>query len=457
MHIHILGICGTFMGGIALIAKQAGHKVTGSDQNVYPPMSDELQRTGIELYQGYGAEQLDCKPDLIVVGNVMKRGMSVVERMLDERWPYVSGPSFLEDLILRKKTVLAVAGTHGKTTTTAMLTWILEVAGKQPGFLVGGVPENFGYSARISDSEYFVIEADEYDCSFFDKRSKFVHYHPNVAILNNLEYDHADIFASVKDIEKQFHQMIRIMPRSGVVIYPAQDQNLQEALQMGLWSQSIAVGTTDCPYKFALLQDDGSSFTLTDTSESKEVIYEVHLSTTGVHNARNAFMAMLAAQRVGVDFATATAALHTFKMPKRRMELVGKIGDVHVYDDFAHHPTAIATTIDGLRRHLGEKARIVCVFEPRSNSMKMGANREYLGAAFKDADEIFVYHPETVNWDMSILKKDCPKPLHVIEGTTQELIEKVVAATDDHTTIIVMSNGGFENVKGRLVTALQQR
>lgn len=457
MHIHILGICGTFMGGIALIAKQAGHKVTGSDQNVYPPMSDELQQAGIELYQGYGAEQLDCKPDLIVVGNVMKRGMPVVERMLDERWPYVSGPGFLEDLILRKKTVLAVAGTHGKTTTTAMLTWILEVAGKQPGFLVGGVPENFGYSARSSDSEYFVIEADEYDCSFFDKRSKFVHYHPNVAILNNLEYDHADIFASVKDIEKQFHQMIRIMPSSGTVIYPAQDQNLQDALQMGLWSQSIAVGAADCPYKFALLQDDGSSFTLTDTTEGPEVTYEVHLPTTGVHNAHNAFMAMLAAQRVGVDFATATAALQTFKMPKRRMELVGNIGDIHIYDDFAHHPTAIATTIEGLRRHLGDAARIVCVFEPRSNSMKMGANREYLGAAFKDADEIFVYHPETVHWDMSILEKDCPKPLHVVEGTTQELIEKVVAATDEHTSIIVMSNGGFENVKGRLVTALQQR
>ena len=456
MHIHILGICGTFMGGIALIAKQAGHKVTGADQNVYPPMSDELQKAGIEIYQGYGAEQLDCKPDLIVVGNVMKRGMPVIERMLNERWNYVSGPGFLEDLYLRQKTVLAVAGTHGKTTTTAMLTWILEVAGKNPGFLIGGVPENFGYSARGSESEYFVIEADEYDCSFFDKRSKFVHYHPNIAILNNLEYDHADIFDSVRDIQKQFHQMVRIMPSNGTVIYPAHDQNLQGALDMGLWSQSIAVGAQDCPYQFTLLQEDGSSFSLTDTTVSPAQTYQVVLPATGVHNAHNAFMAMLAAHRVGVDFAIAVEALQSFKMPKRRMELVGTIGDIHVYDDFAHHPTAIATTIDGLRHHLGEKARIVCVFEPRSNSLKMGANREFLGAAFKDADEVFVYHPETVHWDMSILERDCPKPLHIIAESTQKLIEEVVAACDEHTSIIVMSNGGFENVKGRLVEALQQ-
>lgn len=455
MHIHILGICGTFMGGIALIAQQSGHKVTGSDQNVYPPMSDELQKAGIEIYQGYGAEQLDSKPDLIVVGNVMKRGMPVIERMLNERLNYVSGPAFLEDLYLRHKTVLAVAGTHGKTTTTAMLTWILEVAGKKPGFLVGGVPENFGYSARSSESEYFVIEADEYDCSFFDKRSKFVHYHPNIAILNNLEYDHADIFDSVHDIQKQFHQMVRIIPQNGTVIYPDADQNIQGALKMGLWSQSIAVGAADCPYKFALEKSDGSVFTLTDTTVEPSAVYTVELPATGVHNAHNAFMAMLAAHRVGVDFATAVSALASFKMPKRRMELVGTIGDIHVYDDFAHHPTAIATTIEGLRRHLGDEAHILCVFEPRSNSLKMGANRELLGAAFKDADEVFVYHPDTVHWDMSIMERDCPKPLHIIEHSTEDLIKAVVAATRKNSSIIVMSNGGFENVKGRLVAALE--
>ncbi len=458
MHIHILGICGTFMGGIALIAQHAGHKVTGSDQNVYPPMSDELQKAGIEIYQGYGAEQLDSKPDLIVVGNVMKRGMPVIERMLNERLNYVSGPGFLEEHYLRQKTVLAVSGTHGKTTTTAMLTWILEAAGLNPCFLVGGVPENFGYSARATDSEYFVIEADEYDCSFFDKRSKFVHYHPNVAIINNLEYDHADIFASVADIQKQFHQMVRIIPSEGTVIYPAHDANVQGVIDMGLWSHGLAVGADDCPYRFTLLAPDGSRFSLTDTSAPQgEQVYEVSLPCTGVHNAHNAFMAMLAAKRVGVDFTTSAQALQSFKMPKRRMELVGTIGDIHVYDDFAHHPTAIATTIDGLRQHLGPQKRIVCVFEPRSNSMKMGANREYLGAAFKEADEIFVYKPDIVHWDMSILQHDCPKPLHIVEHSTEELIAQVVKAVDEHTSVIVMSNGGFENVKGRLVEALQQR
>ncbi len=465
MHIHILGICGTFMGGIALIAKQAGHKVTGSDQNVYPPMSDELAQAGIEIYQGYGAEQLDCKPDLIVVGNVMKRGMPVIERMLNERMRYVSGPGFLEELYLREKTVLAVSGTHGKTTTTAMLTWILEACGKNPGFLVGGVPENFGYSARGSDSEYFVIEADEYDCAFFDKRSKFVHYHPNIAIINNIEFDHADIFNSIEDIKKQFHQMVRIVPQNGCVLYPSNDANAVATINMGLWSKGLAVGDAvsqvsgvnpehRCPYELKLLSEDGSHFVVHDTVNDM-VVCECKLDAMGIHNAHNAFMAMLAAHEIGISFTDSAAALATFKMPKRRMELVGSVGDIKVYDDFAHHPTAIATTLEGLRRRLGDEARIVCVFEPRSNSMKMGANREQLGASFKDANEVFVYHPDTVHWDMSCLVKDCPRPLHIVEGTTQSLIDQVVDACDEHTTVVVMSNGGFENVKGRLVQALE--
>lgn len=455
MHIHILGICGTFMGGIALIAKQAGHKVTGSDQNVYPPMSDELREAGIEIYQGYGAEQLDIKPDLIVVGNVMKRGMPVIERMLSERLDYVSGPGFLEDLYLRKKTVLAVSGTHGKTTTSAMLTWILEANNLNPGFLIGGIPENFGYSARSSDSEYFVIEADEYDCSFFDKRSKFVHYHPNIAIINNIEFDHADIFNSIEDIQKQFHQMIRIIPEDGCVIYPAQDQNVVATIKKGLWAKGLAVGDSSCPYSLKVLKEDGSAFAVLD-SKTGEQLTTCELQATGLHNAHNAFMALLAAHEVGIDFKDGAKALASFKMPKRRMELVGQIGEIKVYDDFAHHPTAIATTIEGLRKHIGDKTRIVCVFEPRSNSMKMGANRDLLGASFKDADEIFVYHPDTVHWDMSILERDCPKPLHVVNGTTAELIEQVVQKCDPSTQVIVMSNGGFENVKGRLVEALKQ-
>lgn len=454
MHIHILGICGTFMGGIALIAKQAGHKVTGSDQNVYPPMSDELKEAGIEIYQGYGAEQLDVKPDLIVVGNVMKRGMPVIERMLDERLNYVSGPGFLEELYLRSKTVLAVAGTHGKTTTTAMLTWILEYAQKNPGFLVGGIPENFGYSARGTDSEYFVIEADEYDCAFFDKRSKFVHYHPNIAIINNIEFDHADIFNSIEDIKKQFHQMVRIIPSSGSVIYPASDANVVDTIKKGLWSKPLAVGDESCPYVLKINSADGSSFEVHD--KQAHSLCSVKLKATGMHNAHNAFMALLAAHEVGVDFKLGAQALAEFKMPKRRMELVGEIGSIKVYDDFAHHPTAIATTIEGLRKHVGEDKRIVCVFEPRSNSMKMGANSELLGMSFKDADEVFVYQNEAVSWDMSILERDCPKPLHIVATSTADLIEQVVKACDDNTYVIVMSNGGFENVKGRLVSALEQ-
>lgn len=456
MHIHILGICGTFMGGIALIAQQAGHKVTGSDQNVYPPMSDELKAAGIEIYQGYGAEQLDCKPDLIVVGNVMKRGMPVIERMLDERMNYVSGPQFLEELYLRAKTVLAVSGTHGKTTTTAMLTWILEANGRNPSFLVGGIPENFGYSARATSSEYFVIEADEYDSAFFDKRSKFVHYHPNIAIINNIEFDHADIFSSIEDIKKQFHQMVRIIPSSGTVIYPVSDANAVATINQGLWSHGLAVGADDCPYFMELDAADGSAFSVFERATGQKLC-AVRLAATGVHNAHNAFMALLAAHAIGIDLPDGAAALATFKMPKRRMELVGTIGDIKVYDDFAHHPTAIATTLEGLRQSVGPKRRIVCVFEPRSNSMKMGANREFLGASFAAADEVFVYHNEAVHWDMSILERDCPKPLHIVATNTQDLIDAVVKATDEHTTVVVMSNGGFENVKGRLVAALQER
>lgn len=445
------------MGGIALLAQQAGYKVTGSDQNVYPPMSDELKTAGIEIYQGYGAEQLDSHPDLIVVGNVMKRGMPVIERMLNERMRYVSGPGFLEEMYLRSKTVLAVAGTHGKTTTSSMLAWILEYAGKNPGFLIGGIPENFGFSARGTDSEYFVIEADEYDCAFFDKRSKFVHYHPNIAILNNLEFDHADIFNSVEDIKKQFHHMIRIIPGNGSVIYPADDANLADTIKMGLWSKGLAVGADDCPFALHIDAEDGSAFSVFTAKARQlgECLAQVKLNATGLHNAKNAFMAMLAAHEIGIDFKTSAQALAEFKMPKRRMELVGTIGDIHVYDDFAHHPTAIATTLQGLRKRLGETARIVCVFEPRSNSMKMGANREFLGASFHDANEIFVYQPENVHWDMSQVERDCPKPLHIIKTSTADLIEQVVAAVDPKTSIVIMSNGGFENVKGRLVDALQ--
>ncbi len=448
MHIHILGICGTFMGGIALIAKQAGFKVSGADQNVYPPMSTELAEAGIDIYSGYGAEQLDVRPDLIVVGNVMKRGMPVIERMLNERIPYVSGPQWLEEHYLTKKTVLAAAGTHGKTTTSSMLAWILEANGYNPGFLIGGIPANFGYSARSTESEYFVIEADEYDCAFFDKRSKFVHYHPTIAILNNLEYDHADIFASVKDIERQFHHLIRTIPGRGLIIVPEDDPNLAETLQMGCWSDVCRVGGEELNAK--LTRVDGSVFEV--------YVHGVRQCTctaafTGAYNVHNALMAMAAAARIGISCEDSARALASFKMPRRRMEYKGSAGGVAVYDDFAHHPTAVRLTLEGLRAKLGSSARIVAVFEPRSNSMKLGANREALGAAFNAADEVFIYRSEAVHWDVAAIAADCAVPLHV-ETDFDRLLTDIVKASPCGTTVLVMSNGGFNGIHSRLLSQL---
>lgn len=450
MHIHILGICGTFMGGIAMIAKQAGHKVTGSDKNVYPPMSTELEQAGIKLIQGFDASQLDEKPDLIVVGNVMRRGMEVVERMLNEKYKYVSGPQWLEEHYLLNKTVLAVAGTHGKTTTSSMLAWILQFNGKNPGFLIGGIPENFGISARNTDSEYFVIEADEYDCAFFDKRSKFVHYHPQVLVMNNLEYDHADIFDSVKDIQKQFHHLVRTVPSKGLIIKSEGEKYLDEVVDMGCWSELYTVGKKDGLHA-VLKTPDGSNF---DVYDGDSFVYSVHYEATGTYNVQNSLMAIKAAMYTGISAEDAARALDTFKLPKRRMELKGCVNGVSVYDDFAHHPTAIELTTAGLRARLGDNKRLVAVFEPRSNSMKIGANHEKLAQSFKYADEIFVYAPSNVTWNVKELESQSKKPLHV-ESDFDKLVNDVIKASPEGTSILVMSNGSFNGIHQRLLDKLK--
>ncbi len=451
MHIHILGICGTFMGGIAMIARQAGFKVTGADQNVYPPMSVELEQAGIELHQGYDAEQLDMEPDLIVVGNVMKRGMPVIERMLNERRPYVSGPQWLEEHYLLKKRVLAVAGTHGKTTTSSMLAWILEKNGLNPGFLIGGIPSNFGISARNSDSPFFVIEADEYDCAFFDKRSKFVHYHPEAAILNNLEYDHADIFENVAAIEKQFHHLVRTIPQKGLIVAPEGDLNVKAALDMGCWTKVSYTSNQDnankAQWSYSLVKADGSEFkVLKDGLDCAQVKF----NCTGEYNVHNALNAIVVANYVGISVENAALALSSFTLPKRRMELRGTANGVSVYDDFAHHPTAVKLTLGGLREHLGDKAHIIAVFEPRSNSMKMGANSQDLKGSFNAADETYIYAAPEIKWNVDALSSD---HIHVVHDFEQ-LQNEIVASSAAGSSILVMSNGAFGGIHQKLLDKL---
>lgn len=449
MHIHILGICGTFMGGIAMIARQAGFKVTGCDRNVYPPMSDELGRAGISLHQGFDAEQLDMRPDLIVVGNVMKRGMPVIERMLNENLPYVSGPQWLEEHYLKHKRVLAVAGTHGKTTTSSMLTWILEKNGKNPGFLIGGIPQNFGISARNTDSSWFVIEADEYDCAFFDKRAKFVHYHPSGLIMNNLEYDHADIYENVEQIEKQFHHLVRTVPGNGLIVAPDDDAHIKAALQMGCWTPVSLAGLKEgSDFSLRSVTPDHSEFEILQHGKLKA---RVKFDCTGLYNARNALMACVLSGFAGVALQDAASALVDFKLPKRRMELKGRVGKVSVYDDFAHHPTAVKATLQGLRDHVGQNVRIIAVFEPRSNSMRMGANHEALCHAFDSADLSFVYSGGELKWNAEELSSEKIR----VEKDFDKLIKEIVASCDQETAVLVMSNGAFGGIHQKLLDALK--
>ncbi len=444
MHIHILGICGTFMGGIAAIARTAGHRVTGCDSQVYPPMSDQLRTLGIELIEGYDAGQLALTPDLYVIGNVVKRGNPLMEAILDQNLPYVSGPQWLSEHVLAKKWVLAVAGTHGKTSTSAMLAWILEHAGLNPGFLIGGIPGNFAVSARLTDSPFFVIEADEYDTAFFDKRSKFVHYRPRTAILNNLEYDHADIFADLAAIETQFHHLVRTIPGNGLIV-AHQEPNLQRVIDRGCWTPVL---WTDVDQGWHA----GAGESVFDLYEGQVLQGQVSWQMIGRHNVANAMAALLAARHAGVPLAEGCSALATFAGVKRRMEQRGVAHGVTVYDDFAHHPTAISTTLAGLRHKVGQ-ARILAVLEPRSNTMKLGAMKEALPASLNAADLVFCYSGG-IGWDVADALALLGTKLHV-NDQLDRLIQGIVTAARPGDHILVMSNGGFGGIHQRLLDALR--
>ena len=487
MKLHILGVCGTFMGGIAALARELGHAVEGSDQNIYPPMSDQLAALGIALKPGYSAQNLGSAapqdaPDLVIVGNAMSRGNAVVEYVLDARMPYISGPQWIGDNVLASRRVFAVAGTHGKTTTTAMLAWILEACGRSPGFLVGGVPENFGVSARLGGSALspqpsalsplppsghlppqaeegklelaapadFVVEADEYDTAFFDKRSKFVHYHAQIAILNNLEFDHADIFPDVAAIQRQFHHLVRTVPGSGRLIVNAEDARLAEVLAMGAWTPVTTFGIDGGYWSARLHGADGSAFTVVRGDHD---VGDVRWSLLGRHNVMNALAAIAAADAGGVDARAAVAALADFRSAKRRMELVGSAGGIDVYDDFAHHPTAIATTLAGLRAKVGA-ARILVGMEPRSNSMRAGAHADELAPSFGDADAVvFLQRPELA-WDAQRVTATLGG-----RGRTAATVTELIALLRDQARagdrVVFMSNGGFENAPRRFLAALK--
>lgn len=488
MHIHILGICGTFMGGLAALAREAGHKVTGCDAGVYPPMSDQLQALGIDLIEGFGADQIGLKPDMFVIGNVVSRArlpdgapkFPLMEAILDAGLPYTSGPQWLSEHVLQGRHVLAVAGTHGKTTTTSMLAWILESAGLQPGFLIGGVPLNFGVSARLGGEggmppaqvqeepaqragdtkpgacpprrpPLFVIEADEYDTAFFDKRSKFVHYRPRIAILNNLEYDHADIFPDVAAIQRQFHHLVRTVPGNGRLIVNAHDERLAEVLAMGCWTpvESFGIGRGD--WQAVLVEADGSVFSV---HRNGALIGEVRWSLLGDHNVMNALAALAAATAAGVEPAVLLPAFAGFESVKRRMELIDEVDGVRVYDDFAHHPTAIATTLAGLRAKVG-KARILVALEPRSNSMRQGAHAEALAPSLADADAVVFLHRAGLPWDAG-------RVIDALDGrgstvsTVDALLDALHARVQPGDQVIFMSNGGFESAPRRFAESLRK-
>jgi UDP-N-acetylmuramate: L-alanyl-gamma-D-glutamyl-meso-diaminopimelate ligase len=441
MHIHILGICGTFMGGIAALAKQAGHRVTGCDANVYPPMSTQLEAQGIELIEGFGVEQLDLQPDVFVIGNVVSRGNPLMEEILNRNLTYISGPQWLAQTILHDKWVLAVAGTHGKTTTSAMLAWILEYAGLNPSFLIGGVPQNFGISARLTESPFFVIEADEYDTAFFDKRSKFIHYHPRTAILNNLEFDHADIFADLAAIETQFHHLVRTVPGNGLIVSNGREASLDRVLQCGCWTPVERFGISD-----GWQIDAGDRVT-----QRGELQGTLNWELLGEHNRQNALASLAAARHVGVPIAQGLAALREFKNVKRRMEVRGVANGITVYDDFAHHPTAIETTVGGLRQKIGN-ARILAVLEPRSNTMKLGVMKDALPVSLKDADLVFCY-ARNLGWDAH----GALAPLGskaIVEEDLGTLIEKIVTAARPGDHVLVMSNGSFGGIHEKLLKKL---
>ncbi|AOA59702.1 UDP-N-acetylmuramate:L-alanyl-gamma-D-glutamyl-meso-diaminopimelate ligase [Acinetobacter larvae] len=471
MHLHILGICGTFMGSLALLARDLGHTVTGSDQNVYPPMSTQLENAGITLMQGYDRAHLQPHPDLVIVGNAMKRGIDAVEYMLDAAIPYTSGPQFLANHVLQGKHVLAVAGTHGKTTTSTMLAWVLDQAGLAPGFLIGGVPLGFSHSARLGDGQYFVVEADEYDSAFFDKRSKFVHYQPRTAILNNLEFDHADIFDDLAAIQKQFHHLVRTIPSQGLIIAPLSETNIDEVLAQGCWTPVVrtAIQSTTNPDHPAqpfsqldgsrpdlalyaqLLSADGSHFEVYHHGQLQGVV-QWHM--TGQHSVANALATIAAAQHVGVSVADACQALSNFGGVKRRMELLATVAGIEVYDDFAHHPTAIATTLEGARQRLQQR-KLWAIIEPRSNTMRMGGHKEHLAASAALADHVIWYQPAGLDWDLQPVVAAARNQAEVCNDI-ETIIDKIVQNAQAGDAVVIMSNGSFAGLHQKLLQALQQ-
>jgi UDP-N-acetylmuramate: L-alanyl-gamma-D-glutamyl-meso-diaminopimelate ligase len=457
MHVHILGICGTFMGGVAALAKAAGHRVTGSDRGVYPPMSTQLEALGIDIVAGFDARQLEPVPDIVVVGNVMTRGQPVIEALLDRGIPYASGPEWLREAVLGGRWVLAVAGTHGKTTTSSLLAWILEHAGLEPGFLIGGVPENFGVSARLGRAPFFVIEADEYDTAFFDKRAKFVHYRPRTAVLNNLEFDHADIYPDLGSIQRQFHHLVRTVPQSGRIVWNAADAGLAATLAMGCWTplegfdRAGGAGTTWSAVA-AAGAPDFSRFEVLEGGRSRGV---VEWDLIGAHNVDNALAAIAAARHAGVSVEHSIAALRHFRGIARRMQLRAEVEGIRVYDDFAHHPTAIETTLDGLRRRVGEQ-RIIAVLEPRSNTMRMGVHRSTLAPSLAGADEVWLYAPADLGWDADEVVKALGARGRIARDVDQ-LAGDLARSLRRGDNVLIMSNGGFGGLHAKLIATLERR
>lgn len=447
MHIHILGICGTFMGGIAAIAREAGHQVSGCDAGVYPPMSTQLESQGIALIEGFSPEQIRLNPDLFVIGNVVARGNPLVEEILNRNLPYISGPQWLSENILRDKWVLAVAGTHGKTTTSSMLAWILEYAGMEPGFLIGGIPRNFGLSARLGGLPFFVIEADEYDTAFFDKRSKFVHFRPRTAIFNNLEFDHADIFADLAAIEQQFHYFVRIIPGDGLIVSNGKERSLERVLTKGCWTPVERLGVAD-GWQASTLADGGVAIHF--MGEAQGILYWELL---GEHNRMNALAALAAARHAGVPVNVAIAALTQFKNVKRRMEVRGEINGITVYDDFAHHPTAIRTTLEGLR-DTASGTRIIAVLEPRSNTMKMGIWKDSLADSLAVADLVFCY-TANLGWNAKEALSGMGGRA-VSHDNLEQLIAAIAAAVHSGDHVLIMSNGGFGGIHEKLLKAIAE-
>ncbi|NOX43610.1 MAG: UDP-N-acetylmuramate:L-alanyl-gamma-D-glutamyl-meso-diaminopimelate ligase [Gammaproteobacteria bacterium] len=466
MHIHILGICGTFMGGIALLARQLGYKVTGSDTSVYPPMSTQLSEQGITLMEGYKVEHLDPAPDIVVIGNALSRGNPAIEHVLNQGLKYTSGPAFLAEYILQDRWVIAVAGTHGKTTTSCMLSWILEEAKLKPGFLIGGVSQNFGISARLGEPPFFVVEADEYDSAFFDKRSKFVHYHPRTLIINNIEFDHADIFPDLEAIKKQFHHLVRTVPNNGLIVTPTNDNNANNVIDMGCWTPTVAFA--DSPDHSSLdtsstdslssvknrwhvkdLKDDSSKY---EIYKNSKLTGGVDWALIGKHNALNGLASIIAAEHAGVPVKIATDALKTFKNAKRRMEVRANVNNITVYDDFAHHPTAIQSTLSGLRKHVGESP-IIAVLEPRSNTMRMGIHKNTLGASLAIADQIILYQPENLGWDLGSVGSN-NRQIRIFDNI-DAIISYIIDITHGGEHILIMSNGAFAGIHEKLIKRLE--